>query len=188
MHGEFDCTLGRGAIFLCRPKHIVQFYDDDVFLTESVVSFIKVGLKVNDTLFIIATAAHRTDLHKALTPSELANKHLIFFDADSLLLKIMLDDRPNQSMFMEVLGNRIQQAGQRRRIRVFGEMVSVLWAEGKHQAAIRLEELWNTLQTVQPVSILHAYPHSTFTTTEDPQSLLAVYYAHTEVYHQKASA
>ena len=39
-----------------------------------------------------------------------------------------------------------------------------------------------TLETIQPVSILHAYPHSTFTTTEDPQSLLAVYYAHTEVH------
>jgi hypothetical protein len=98
-----------------------------------------------------------------------------------LLSNIMMDDLPNPSMFMEVLGNPIQQAGQRGPVRVFGDMVSLLWAEGKHQAAIRLEELWNTHETLQPVSILHAYPHSTFTTTEDPQSLLAVYYAHTEV-------
>jgi hypothetical protein len=171
-----------------RTQHIVQFYDDDVFLSDSVASFIKVGLKVNDTLFIIATEAHGSDLHKVLTPSELANKHLVFFDAASLLSKIMVDDWPNQSIFMEVVGNRIQQAGQRGRVRVFGEMVSVLWAEGKHQAALRLEELWNTLQTLQPISILHAYPHATFTTTEDPQSLLAVYHAHTEVHYQKASA
>lgn len=173
---------------MTRPQHIVQFYDDELFLTESVASFVKLGLQVHDTLFIIVTAAHRPELGQALTPDELANKRLKFFDAASLLSNIMMDDLPDPSMFMEVLGNPIQQAGQRGPVRVFGEMVSLLWAEGNHQAAIRLEELWNTLETLQPVSILHAYPHSTFTTTEDPQSLLAVYYAHTEVHHQKASA
>ena len=85
------------------------------------------GLKVNDTLFIIATAAHGTDLDRALTPSELANRNLIFLDANFLLSKIMVDDRPNQSMFMEVHGNRIQQAGQSGPVRVFGEIVSLLW-------------------------------------------------------------
>jgi hypothetical protein len=64
-------------------------------------------------------------------------------------------------------------------------MVAVHWADGKYQAAICLEELWNTLQTTHPFSLLHAYPHTACTSKEDPQSLLAVGQAHTHVHHQK---
>jgi hypothetical protein len=166
-------------------QHVVQFYEDDAFLTESVASFIKMGLKVNDTLIIIATASHWNDLRMVLTSGELTHKNLMFFDAASLLSKIMVDDWPDQSRFMEVLGSRIQKACENGRVRVFGEMGAILWAAGKYQATIRLEELWNTLQTTQPFPLLHAYPHSTLTSKEDPQSLLAVCQAHTEVRHQK---
>jgi hypothetical protein len=37
-------------------------------------------------------------------------------------------------------------------------MVAVLWAEGKHRAAIRLEELWNALARQQDFSLLCGYP------------------------------
>ena len=166
------------------PQHMVQFHDEDVFLTESVASLTKVGLRVNDTVIIVATASHRKNFRKVLTPDELANKNLIFFDAASLLLKIMVEDWPDQSKFMEVLGSRIQKAGQKGRVRMFGEMVAVLWPEGEYLAAIRLEELWNTLQAIQPFSLLHAYPHSVFTSKED---LIAICQTHTEVHHQTAS-
>jgi len=98
----------------------------------------------------------------------------MFFNTTSLLSKIMGDDWPNQPEFMKVVGSRIQKAYQTVRLRVYGQMVAVLWAEGKYLAAIRLEELWNTLQTMDPFSRLHAYSHSAFTSKEDPQSLFAV--------------
>ena len=165
-------------------QHMVRFYENDVFLTKAVASCIKLGLQLNDTLIVRVPASHRTALRKVLTPDELANKHLMFFDTTSLLTKVMGDDWPNQRKFMKVLGRRIQVAYQAVRGRVLGEMLGVLWAEGKYRAAIRLEELRNTRQTTHPFSRLHAYPHSALTSKEDPQSLLAVRH-NTHVHHQK---
>jgi hypothetical protein len=39
-------------------------------------------------------------------------------------------------------------------------MVAVLWAQGKHRAAIRLEELWNALAQRRDFSLLCGYPAS----------------------------
>jgi DcmR-like sensory protein len=163
----------------------VRFYADEMFLTEAVASYIKMGLQVNDTLIVMVPASLRTDLRKLLTPDEFANTHLRFFDTTSLLSNTMGDDWSNQSKFITVLGSRIQRACQTVRGRVFGEMVGVLWAQGKYRSAFRLEELWNTLATTLPSSRLPAYPHSAFTSGEDPQSLLAVPQMHPHVHRQE---
>ncbi|MEO6112540.1 MAG: hypothetical protein ABIQ24_12050 [Nitrospiraceae bacterium] len=39
----------------------MQFYQDDKFLTESVTSFLKEALQVNDTVIVVATAQHREE-------------------------------------------------------------------------------------------------------------------------------
>jgi len=44
------------------------------------------------------------------------------------------------------------------RVRAFGEMVALLWAQGNHSGAIRLEELWNDLQKSYSFSLFCAYP------------------------------
>jgi hypothetical protein len=64
-----------------RQGHSVQFYQDDSFLTESVTSFLKEGLQVNDTLIVVATAQHREQRLEALTPGERAHDKLMFIDA-----------------------------------------------------------------------------------------------------------
>jgi PAS domain S-box-containing protein len=45
---------------------------------------------------------------------------------------------------------------------VFGELVALLWAEGKPQEAIRVEQLWNDLAKSHSFSLLCAYPISGF--------------------------
>jgi hypothetical protein len=163
------------------PRHLVQFYEDETFLTEAVASFVKVGLQVHDTLIIVTTPSHCRDLHNMLTPGELGNTNLMFFNVTSLLADIAVDGCPNQSRFMEAIGNVILRACQRGRVRVYSEMVPVLWAEGKHQAALRLEELWDTLQTTHPVFRMVAHPNSTLSAKENPHVLCQPY---TEVRYQ----
>ena len=61
--------------------------------------------------------------------------------------------------FFEVIGGIIPRAAQgNRRVRIFGEMVALLWADGNRDAAIRLEELWNGLQETHPSLLFCAYP------------------------------
>ena len=43
-------------------------------------------------------------------------------------------------------------------VRAYGEMVDMLWQQGKRDAAIRLEEYWNDLGKLQTFSLFCAYP------------------------------
>lgn len=49
-------------------------------------------------------------------------------------------------------------------VRIYGEMVAVLWDEGNVAAAIALEDLWNDLATRYPFSLFCAYPMRAFDT------------------------
>jgi len=47
-------------------------------------------------------------------------------------------------------------------VRVFGEIVALLWADRNASAAIALEDLWNELAVTRSFELLCAYPLSTF--------------------------
>ncbi|HEY4386628.1 MAG TPA: PAS domain S-box protein, partial [Ktedonobacteraceae bacterium] len=47
-------------------------------------------------------------------------------------------------------------------VRIFGEMVALLWAQGNRAAAIRLEDLWNELGQAYAFSLFCAYPMQGF--------------------------
>src|SRR6202044_3378227 len=100
--------------------------------------------------------AHRNGLLQWLTVQGLdvagliERGRLIVMDAAQLLAAFMSDGWPNEDRFNEVVGGVIAKAlgcagGEQQRVAVFGEMVAVLWADGKADAAIRLEQLWNVL-------------------------------------------
>jgi hypothetical protein len=54
------------------------------------------------------------------------------------------------------------------RVRIFGQMVDVLWQRGERNAAIQLEVLWNELAQTEAFSLLcgyavgHFYKHAAF--------------------------
>jgi hypothetical protein len=47
-------------------------------------------------------------------------------------------------------------------IRIYGQMVDVLWQAGEHDAAIRLEMLWNRLANTHAFSLLCGYAMGPF--------------------------
>jgi hypothetical protein len=94
----------------------------------------------------------------------------------------MVDGWPNETQFTSTVGRLVQRAALTGPVRIFGEMVAVLWAEGKTRAAIRLEELWNELASQHAFSLLCAYPMSAFPDQKDNLSFLQVCQTHTHVY------
>jgi signal transduction histidine kinase len=66
-------------------------------------------------------------------------------------------------------------------IAAFGEMVAVLWLEGKREAAIQLAQLWEELTGRNPVSLLCAYPLAYFSRSEDQEFFARVCAHHTSV-------
>jgi C4-dicarboxylate-specific signal transduction histidine kinase len=66
-------------------------------------------------------------------------------------------------------------------VAVFGEMVALLWHEGKHQAAIRLEQLWNEFCEAQPLRLRCAYPLGEFSRNDPEQQLQQVCGEHSHI-------
>lgn len=161
------------------PPHAVQFYNDDVFLIDTVSAFITAGLKENGAIIVIATAQHREELRNALQSAN--NSSITYIDAVELISAFMVDDWPNETRFTSTVGPLLQRAALKGPVRIFSEMAVVLWTEGKTRAAIRLEELGNELASQHAFSLLCAYPMSGFPDQKNNLSFLQVCRAHTHV-------
>jgi hypothetical protein len=163
-------------------SHSVQFYNDDIFLTQSVTRFITEGLQGNEAVIIVATAQHREALQRVLTPEQVTHDQLRFFDAEEQLSKFMVAEWPSELRFRQVVDGMLGQARQSGPVRIFGEMVAVLWARRYTWAALRLEALWNKLVEEHSFALLCAYPMSNLST--DHKSLQAISRLHTHVHTQ----
>lgn len=140
---------------IAESEHFVQFYETDSFLIESVSGFIGTALEAGDAAVVIATRAHRQGLQKKLSARGIdvsaanASGQFVMLDAAETLAEFMIDGSPDPERFVAVIGGVIARLHHgARRVRAFGEMVALLWAEGNQPAAIRLEQLWNDLAKV----------------------------------------
>jgi signal transduction histidine kinase/ActR/RegA family two-component response regulator len=169
--------------------HLVQFYEDDAFLIDTMARFIGAGLGSGDAAVIIATEPHRDALDAQLSKHGLdlaAARHTgryVTLDAARTLATFMRDDWPDATCFIRSVGRIVERAadGGRCGIRAFGEMVSLLWADDKRDAAIRLEQLWNDLAGSTKFSLLCAYPMSAFGDQADAVKLFEICGEHSDV-------
>jgi PAS domain S-box-containing protein len=146
-------------------EHFVLFCETDAFLVNLGSEFIGAGLRAGDACIVLATGPHRESLEERLKGDGLevaaarVRGRYVSFDAAATLSKFMVDGSPEPGRFAEVIGSMIARAAKgRRHVRIFGEMVALLWADGNREAALRLEELWNDLNTTHSFSLFCAYP------------------------------
>jgi signal transduction histidine kinase/ActR/RegA family two-component response regulator len=151
------------------PEHFVQFYETDTFLLDSLSGFVGTGLGEGDACIVVATGEHREGLDERLqrygldVAAAVASGQYISLDAGETLSQFMVGGQPDPGLFAEAIGAVIGRAAEgRARVRIFGEMVALLWAEGNSAAAIRLEELWNDLHKIRTFSLYCAYPINGF--------------------------
>jgi hypothetical protein len=147
-------------------EHVVLVYDDPDDLAESVRRYLAPGLASGAPAVLIATAEHRERFTRELTAggSDLGllqqRGQLTIRDAEETLASFMTDELPSADRFAAVVGGLIDETARRypgRTMRVFGEMVDVLWARGRSAAAIAVEELWNELAERRSFALLCGY-------------------------------
>jgi PAS domain S-box-containing protein len=152
-----------------QQAHIVQFYEDSDFLVGEVSRFIGTALGAGDSGIVIATKAHRDGIADRLAANGLnvsvaiGQGRYVALDAAETLAEFMIGGQPDPERFTSVIGEVIERTRKAAgrdgaRIAAFGEMVALLWAEGKKEAAIRLEQLWNSLAETHAFSLRCAYP------------------------------
>ena len=158
--------------------HSVQFYVSDERLLASLASFVGDGLEAHDAIIVVATKFHRDELDRRLTDqgfdvSTLRSQgEYVVLDAAEVLSKFMVGGQPDADRFAAVLLPFIEQAeAAGRRLRIYGEMVALLWADGNHKATIELEKMWNDLRKRKDFSLLCGYPVQPFDT--DPANSIA---------------
>lgn len=170
--------------------HAVQFYEDDGYLVGQVAGFIRAGLQAGDAAVVIVTKPRRDELEKHLRNdiSRAAARYpnaeqYLALDAADTLSKFMLEGRPDEGRFAEFMGPVLKRAADacNGRLRVFGEMVNLIAANAEHEAAICLEEFWNRLARIQPMSIFCGYRIGVFARAADGQAFLNVCNAHSRV-------
>jgi PAS domain S-box-containing protein len=172
--------------------HSVQFYFSDSILVDELAGFIGTALVCGDAALVIATGPHREALARELKARglditrSLAEGRFVCLDAAQTLVRIMRDQMPDPQLFSDIVGGLITQAkaatkSEQSGIVIFGEMVALLWADEKKQAAVRLEELWNTLAARHSFSLRCAYPMNGFHKKEHADSFAKICDEHSAV-------
>lgn len=173
-------------------SHSVQFYVDDRFLVESVSRYLGSALRHAGIAVIIATRAHLDLIAERVQSMDVdfaAARRVgryVEFEAGKLLGELMVDGQPDQGVFSEFAGNLIARAAEtcsdrQPRIALFGEMVDLLCASGRIDAAIQLEQLWNKLSHAQPLDLLCGYSLGRFDREGHAEALKHVCAEHSEV-------
>jgi len=161
--------------------HALYLYESDDALVGMVAGFLADGLQAGDAVVVIATDSHAAGFRARLTARGLdteaagAAGRLCFIDARAMLDLLLVDGEPDRARFDAHIGGTFARAAMvGAGVRAYGEMVDILWREGRQSAAIRLEELWNQLATVRPFSLLCAYAIGGFHGDSGPEELRSV--------------
>jgi MEDS: MEthanogen/methylotroph, DcmR Sensory domain len=157
-----------GEIAPC--DHVVQIYENDSVFLDALAGFVGGGIKAGDCVIVIATGGHLKALHNRLSDYSvrvdtlIADDRYIPLDAEETLSHFMVDGWPDKELFIRTVSSLISRGRCRqRRIRAFGEMVAILWAQGLNGATVHLEYLWNKFCEQQEFCLFCAYPKTGFT-------------------------
>ncbi len=172
------------------PGHAVQFYDSEHFLATAVADYLATALVAGEPLIAIATEPHRKAITQRLKSNgfDIARACLsgqaTLLDVRETLATFMLGSTPDRRRFRNVIGDAIErsQRGQHQvPVRMFGEMVDILWSAGNRAGAIRLEELWNELARTHTFTLLCGYSMAGFDHEADGEAFRDVCQQHLHV-------
>jgi len=176
-------------------RHEVLFYSDDTVFLDSCTRFIAAALGAGDVAAVVATESHRDSLFQRLkaegldVDAEIKHGRYISLDVAKTLSTFMVNDMPDWERFFEVVGGLVSGAakagkGEHSRVAMWGECGPLLWAEGKVDAALRLEQLLNQLATIYEFDLLCAYALSSSHGEEDEHVFQSICAEHSAVYSQ----
>src|SRR3984885_5295727 len=153
--------------------HMGQFYGADDELAVTAGGYLADGIRSGDGILVVATAPHRrvfaaTLARAGIDPARERNAgRLLMEDAAGLLDRFLVGGELDRERFHSVAADLILRAAAGGRpVRVYAEMVALLWDAGQVGLAVELEALWNGLGALLPFALLCAYPSRLMTGAE----------------------
>lgn len=153
--------------------HAVSFFRNDEQLCSEIAAFAAEGLALDQPALIVTNEAHRSGISQELEAAgvcvadAIARGDLALVDADACLKAIMPADMPDPDLYNEQVGAAVSQLlrGRPGPIRIFGDMVDLLWQRQQYDAAIRIEILSNQLAATHPILVICGYSMGHFLKT-----------------------
>ena len=167
--------------------HAVVFYQGNE-LAGLVGEYLHSAICGGGAAVVVATPEHRAQISKWLSGAGVdvqaawAEGNYVLLDADETMRRFVINGRPDAAAFWETISPVVAAACSKHGpVRVFGEMVAVLWDMGLVDAAVELEALWNEISKQYPFTLLCAYPTEAVNDEADSDSLAQVCSAHSAV-------
>ena len=173
--------------------HKVAFHPDDASLVDDFTRFVEVALEMENPVIVIATESHRINLRQRLQArgrdmaTAIQERIYISLDADDMLSEVMVNDWPDSTRFLKVASDLIMEAakaakGKHFRVAACGEWGPSLIGQGKPEAAIQLEHLWDKIARSHYIDILCGYLLRDFQTEESSPIFERICVAHSAAY------
>lgn len=158
-------------------RHEILPCSDEAVLLDTFTRVVASALNTGNAAIVLVTKPHRALLLQRLEKRGLDVGHAIqegtyiALDVNEALSSIMVNDLPDPVRFFGGISGFIEAAAKaaklkKPRIVVCGESVALLRAEGKVDAAIRLDQLCDELAELHDVDVLCAHPLSAVPSVE----------------------
>ncbi len=169
-------------------RHEVVFYDDRCAIDARVAAYVRDGIRWGDVVALITTSATVTAVDADLRahghdPDELRRAgRLRCWDAEETLASLRTADAVDWAAveaFAAGLASAAVATG--RGLRLYGEMVALLWSLGCCDLAVSLERRWDELAARHDIDLLCAYPAGVTVTDGAADQVNAICELHTGI-------
>jgi DNA-binding NarL/FixJ family response regulator len=159
-------------------KHEVQFHPDDASFVAGFTRFIETALLEGKAVIVLATPSHQKGLLQKLREdgvniaAAIQEGRYIPSDVAETLATFMVNGRLDPVLFQKATGDLIASAakvvkGDTSLIAACGECAPTLLKQGRVDAAIQLEHLWNEVSKACGMDILCGYDVKDFQTEQE---------------------
>jgi DNA-binding NarL/FixJ family response regulator len=174
-------------------RHEAHFYSGEESFLHGVTQFVGTALQAGCPAIVIATESHREGLLARLQTygidmtAAIEQRRYVSVDASHALSAFMFDGMPDLASFFKLMSSLIASAagaaeGEPVRVAIFGECVSLLWAQGNAEAAIQIERLGNQIAKTHNADILCGYSLSSVQGRMDSQICQRISAEHSAVH------
>jgi hypothetical protein len=183
------------SVGMPKPEHACHFYVEENELATNVASFLAPAFTEGQAVVAIGTPGHLAAIERRLgaighdVDGARSSGQYLPLDAASALRQLMVNGLPTPERFDSVIGTHLQRLSRSHRgIRAFGEIVNLLWRDGKQQAALRLEDIWNDALGYHPLALVCGYSMTAFSDAAERPGLSRILTTHTTVSVQRTDA
>jgi MEDS: MEthanogen/methylotroph, DcmR Sensory domain len=177
-----------GSSALDLNRHVVHFYDRDEELAETAGDYLAGAIAEGGAAVVVATPGRCAGFEARLAAGGVdlgaarRDGTLVCLDATRVVSRLTRGGRVDREAFHALFQPAILVAGEASGpVRIYGEVVALLWAAGQVNAALELEGLWNELGQQIPFSLFCGYPRALLENSEHQGAVAEICRLHSAV-------